>query len=904
MKFYYFNSTHWDREWYQPFQEYRKYLIDATRELLRIFEEEPDFQRFTFDGQTIVLEDITEIRPDWRPKLEKLIREKRLGVGPWYVMPDEFLVSGESMIRNLQAGVRVAAEYGGEAWPVGYVCDMFGHIAQLPQIFSGFGLLGTVVWRGTRGEDCHHFVLWESPDGTRLRTVNLSKHRGYSDFTLCVRGMMPLPFDAEAFKEKFRQFVERDIDRWGEVFILSDAFDHAVPFGETEALFRCIRELYPEAKLLHTDYSELFEQEFSGDSLPVITGEQIYPADSPENGGWQISATLSSRYDIKQANDLCQNALELSVEPELAIRAAAGDVDSLPLLRYTWKHFLQNHAHDSICGCSIDQVHRVMLCRFEEVQNLCRTLEEEFRLLDHARLTGKPIIEHVRRDFTDALEDAAASPDGGYLLRLFNPLPRVTERTMELEIAFPANSRYPYPKRQAEPFGYEYINSFRLYDETGRELPYQLKSVRFNQLRCFFRQDNRKYDIYQVVCTPVLRACGWNRIEVRPSDDFVRSFDTLTTGATSAANDMIRLEINSDGTFDLTDLRSGRAYRRQNDFRIDREIGDGWNHVRPVGNRRTNGTANAQIALTQDGPLRAEFEIIRRYELARQIRREGNLHEGYAGLSESEERAVLEVVTTVALDRDSDQLSCRTLVRNNICDYRLQLLLPTGISGNYFASQAFAQLERPAGRTEGKRSERFPEPEMVEKNFDGILGKRDSRGGVAFLSRGGIHEGGAWEDDAHSLVVTLLRAFGRTVNTNGETEGQLQGERVFEYAIRCFAPECSFTGLYERMQELRAEIPHYLWKEAAGAEADGSFLSISGGLAYTCLKPAAGCDSGVVILRLANLERTGQCAAIELRQAPRRIARCRLDETELEDISDLSTVSARPGEIVTLKLIF
>lgn len=100
MKFYYFNSTHWDREWYQPYQEFRKYLVDAARELLRIFDTEPEFRRFTFDGQTIVLEDITEIRPDWRPKLEELIRSGRLNVGPWYVMPDEFLVSGEAMIRE------------------------------------------------------------------------------------------------------------------------------------------------------------------------------------------------------------------------------------------------------------------------------------------------------------------------------------------------------------------------------------------------------------------------------------------------------------------------------------------------------------------------------------------------------------------------------------------------------------------------------------------------------------------------------------------------------------------------------------------------------------------------------------------------------------------------------------
>ena len=187
-RFYYFNSTHWDREWYQSFQEFRKYLLDTTEKLLAIFEEEGErYRRFTFDGQTIVLEDITEIRPEWRPKLEALIKSGRLSVGPWYVMPDEFLASGEALIRNLQTGARVARGFGHEPWPVGYVCDIFGHIAQLPQIFAGFALKGAVCWRGTPDLGDQHLLYWESPDGTRLATLNLGKHGGYADFTLAMR---------------------------------------------------------------------------------------------------------------------------------------------------------------------------------------------------------------------------------------------------------------------------------------------------------------------------------------------------------------------------------------------------------------------------------------------------------------------------------------------------------------------------------------------------------------------------------------------------------------------------------------------------------------------------------------------------------------------------------------------
>ena len=114
---YYFHSTHWDREWYQSFQAYRKYLIDTTERILNLLED-GTLEKYTFDGQTIVLKDILELRPGLRPRLEKLIQEGRLNVGPWYVMPDEFLVSAEAMLRNLQVGREIAREFGHEPWTV------------------------------------------------------------------------------------------------------------------------------------------------------------------------------------------------------------------------------------------------------------------------------------------------------------------------------------------------------------------------------------------------------------------------------------------------------------------------------------------------------------------------------------------------------------------------------------------------------------------------------------------------------------------------------------------------------------------------------------------------------------------------------------------------------------------
>ncbi|MFX1564065.1 MAG: hypothetical protein ACFFDP_12240, partial [Promethearchaeota archaeon] len=123
------SHTHWDREWYLPFEEFRWRLVEVIDQLLDLMEKNPKYAHFTLDGQTIILDDYLEIRPEQRPRLERLIKEKRLHIGPWYVLADEFLVSGESLIRNLLIGRQTAQKFG-DLMSIGYTPDTFGHVAQ------------------------------------------------------------------------------------------------------------------------------------------------------------------------------------------------------------------------------------------------------------------------------------------------------------------------------------------------------------------------------------------------------------------------------------------------------------------------------------------------------------------------------------------------------------------------------------------------------------------------------------------------------------------------------------------------------------------------------------------------------------------------------------------------------
>jgi len=507
---------------------------------------------------------------------------------------------------------------------------------------------------------------------------------------------------------------------------------------------------------------------------------------------------------------------------------------------------------------------------------------------------------------TQGAVTAEAAPDGHYVLRVFNPLPKARDGVVEAVVAFPAAAAFPATR--AEPFGYETLNNFRLADDARNEISYSLRSVRRNVARRFHLQDVRRYDEYTVVFRAELTPCGWTTFRLAPSERPVRHFGTLFTGRQTAENGLVRLEVLDDGTFTLTDLRSGRRYPGQNRYRIDREIGDGWNHVAPAGTATGIGGSCATVRVTHDGPARAEMEIVRRFELPRELVYAANISERFDGIRESAESATLVLRTRVALDAGSPSVRVVTEIDNTVRDYRLRLSMPTGIPGDFFVNQAGTFLVRRPGCEHGDLSQDYIETEKIDRNFSGIVGKRDGRGGLAFLSRSGLHEAGGLEGAEGELVITLLRAFRRTVHTNGEEDGQLQRTLRYEYRLRCIAPDEGYDTLVDDWLSLRAPTPHYLVRAEPGREAapDG-FVTLEGGLSFACLKPADDGAAGCAVLRVVNLaagERTGRA---RFARPFRRAVFCRLDETETAPAAeggDTLELKAGSGKMVTIKVWF
>ena len=371
------SHTHWDREWYMPLEWMRLRLVDLIDRCLELLDKEPDYV-FHLDAQTIVLEDYLSIRSDRRSLLENYIREGRLSVGPWYLQNDYYLTSGEATVRNLLEGTRLAGAFEGEG-AVGYAPDQFGNISQLPQILRGFGIDNFVFGRGA----CR---LETQPDGTTARVPFPSEFwwQGADGSRLLAVYMNYWYNNAQRFSsdldkaQRLAEQIEKSFENTTATpyLLLMNGVDHLEAQDDLLPVLQGLRERGLDIRQMRMDdYIHLVQRyvEERQIALHTHTGELRSGSD-----GDLLKGTLSSRVYLKQWNVLLQNRLEQQLEPLYAMLALTGGEELYPdqHFRYMWKELMKNHPHDSICGCSRDEVHRHMEDNFERLDEMTALMLE------------------------------------------------------------------------------------------------------------------------------------------------------------------------------------------------------------------------------------------------------------------------------------------------------------------------------------------------------------------------------------------------------------------------------------------------------------------------------------------------------------------------------------------------
>ena len=351
--------THWDREWYSPFQTFRLRLVDLLDQLLPQLEADPSYAHFLLDGQMAVVDDYLAVRPEAETRIRALATSGRMAMGPWYALPDEFLVSGETLVRNLQRGLRVAARFGG-AMDVGYLPDMFGHVAQMPQLFRSFGFEHAVVWRGVPSAIDRSGFWWSAPDGSTVRAEYLPQ--GYGNGAL-------VPDDAKALVRRIGEFEEEQGELLAGPILWMNGTDHLMPqpwLGRVVAEANALDAGYE----LHICSLAEHVQGAPTEGLPEWSGELRSGARAN-----LLMGVASNRVDVKQAAAVAERALERMAEPLSALFLPA---ESWPgaLLDEAWLEVIRNSAHDSICACSVDEVCDAVLHRFAEATQIADGLTD------------------------------------------------------------------------------------------------------------------------------------------------------------------------------------------------------------------------------------------------------------------------------------------------------------------------------------------------------------------------------------------------------------------------------------------------------------------------------------------------------------------------------------------------
>ena len=415
--------THWDREWYRPFQTFRMRLVDLLDGLLDRLDADPGYAHFMLDGQMAVVDDYLAIRPHEEERIRRLAGTGRLSLGPWYILMDEFLVSGETIVRDMEMGLSRAARFGG-AMALGYLPDMFGHIAQMPQILAGFGLGEAVVWRGVPAAIDAPAFRWRAPDGSEVLAEYLVD--GYSNGAV-------LPGDAKELLARIAEWTEAQEPRSGDPVLWMNGTDHLMPQA-------ALGRLVAEADGLSDDWdlrvcsladhvaARVATIDAGGGraALPAWTGELRSGARTN-----LLMGVTSNRMDVRQAAARAEVGLERRAEPLWALFAPAGEWPQA-FLDEAWGLVVRNAAHDSVCACSVDPVVDAVLHRYAEATEVAEGLTSRaLRHIGAAAGGDDPIVVNptarARVGVVEVLLEGREAPAGVQVLEALPGRRRVDE---------------------------------------------------------------------------------------------------------------------------------------------------------------------------------------------------------------------------------------------------------------------------------------------------------------------------------------------------------------------------------------------------------------------------------------------------------------------------------------------
>ncbi len=923
--------THWDREWYLPFQLFRLKLVRLLDGLLELLAADPAYRYYMLDGQTVVLDDYLALRPEREEEIRAHVRSGRLLIGPWHILPDEFLVSPEATVRNLLEGARTAGRFG-HRMDVGYIPDPFGHIGQMPQVLRGFGIAVAALRRGLADEPCE--LSWQAPDGSRVFLAYLRD--GYDNVAF-----FPLlaPGDLEPFRQGIRQKRDSLLPHTatGQVLLMYGT-DHMEPQPlTTAALAHCQGRLDGDTMVLSTLPAciEALQADLRrrGAAVPTVAGEL---RDSRRHH--LLPGVLSARMWIKQRNHACETLLERWAEP-FGAWAGLGAQHAAPL-RQAWRLLMECHPHDSICGCSVDAVHEEMRARFAQVEQIGEELAGQSLAAIAAQVDTRPPqgldgwvqpvvvfnpLPTPRRDVVRAvLEVPPGAADLVVVDEAGRALPCGTVAVESPELDYRRLDRAGLlallgsvqdgrssgravvgleTRREGDTLHIEVAMAESLPPDgaaLAQALPGLLAAAQDPALQCFTVRASTRSATVEFVA-PEVPGCGYRTVWVRQA-----AGPALPGSADSIENEYLRVSASpADGTLTVTDRRSGAVFSGLNRFVDGGDCGDEYNYCPPDRDLLVEAVPGAVAIRVGQGGAGRHIEVTCTLAVPAALTADRR--------GRGAETVPLAIRTVATLWPGVPRVDIATEVDNPARDHRLRAHFPVPWATSAADHDGhFQVVRRPVGLPPGDETwGEQPRPEVPQRAFTDVS---DGERGLLLANRGLPEVAVLGTEDGSEIALTLLRCVGwlsrgDLANRRGHagpalpTPGAQEiGRHRFAYAV---IPHRG--GWEEAFPEAYAfDVPLRALAEAAHAgprPAAGTLLRVEpAGFVLSAVKAAA--DGGGLVVRGYNV--TGEPLQVTVAPARRyaRAARVRLDEQEEEALplaADGSVaLPARGHEIVTV----
>ncbi|WP_423808697.1 glycoside hydrolase family 38 C-terminal domain-containing protein [Pontibacillus yanchengensis] len=766
-KVYVVPHSHWDREWYFTIEDSNLLLAENMDYLLDVLETNPNYHSYVFDAQMSVIEEYLHVRPENRERLQTLIQNKRILVGPWYTQTDSLLVNTESIIRNLLYGTRMATSMG-HSMNIGYLPDIFGQNAYLPSLFKGFGMEYSILQRGVYSDQLDQDLnfYWASPDGASIKTNLMMLGYGPGKF---------LTSEQQFFEEKLQPILDKlaNMNQSTNNLLLPSGGDQVLVRNHFPDTIEALNEKDHQHEYVLSDYETFMEETWhEGHSFDTtISGELIGTERS------RIHNTIrSQRYDIKQLNTIVENKILHQLEPLATIGMELGLRFPQERLDEMWKELFDVHAHDSIGGCNSDDTNHDVLMRLRKVDRMADgLLNLQKKQMTHA------IANKLNQDNIFVLFNTKPTPYTGQIkTTLFTDEPTFQLTTMDGSLLDSTITKQ------------DYLSG-------GKKVVVTAEGDKEVELPGYYRSE-------LLIHVTELNPMGYNTFFVNQNEGSVDILEETKDG--SISNQTLRVDFHSNGTLSLTNKQSGQKINDMIQFENVADAGDSYDFS-PLPEDHPIYIKDAELITTYKTSGVETMDVVHNTHVPRDL----------SERSEQVKTKTLTIHTTFELRASEGFVRVHHEIQNEVKDHRVRVLLRTPVTEpqESFADQGFGTVTRSTINPylSNWKERGFKEAPVSIYPLEQFVGVENKATTFAAITSG-LKEYEVLPHQDH-LALTLFRSVGLLGKDNlawrpGRASGinnkvvytpdaQMQKHMTFDYAICFESKQIEKETLFEKTQQ-------------------------------------------------------------------------------------------------------